>query len=74
MEGSIIADNDVQYEFVYDGQIALTPDNQEGTAIETLHTDETQPHAVKRLVNGQLLIEKNGKIYTVSGTEIMNKK
>ena len=74
VEGSIIADNDVQYEFVYDGQIALTPDNQEGTAIEMLHTDETQPHAVKRLVNGQLLIEKNGKIYTVSGTEVMNKK
>ena len=39
-----------------------------------LHTDETQPHAVKRLVNGQLLIEKNGKIYTVSGTEVMNKE
>ena len=27
-------------------------------------------NAIKRIVNGQLLIERNGKVYTLSGTEV----
>ena len=65
IEGYIIADNDVQYEFVYDGPIALTAEEQ---GIEqTVNTSSSNRKYIK---DGMLLIEKNGKTYTLSGTEI----
>ena len=40
--------------------------NVDGTAVENITTDHTN-NVVKRLVNGQLLIIRNGKTYNVTG-------
>ena len=63
VEGYIIADNDIQYEFVYDGPIALNTDAIE----QTVHASSFHRKYIK---DGVLLIEKNGKTYTLLGTEM----
>ena len=63
VEGYIIADNDIQYEFVYDGPIALNTDAIE----QTVHASSSNRKYIK---DGMLLIEKNGKIYNATGAEI----
>ena len=63
VEGYIIADNDIQYEFVYDGPIALSTDAIE----QTVHASSSNRKYIK---DSMLLIEKNGKTYTLLGTEM----
>lgn len=60
IEGWIIADNDVQYEFVYDGQV-------EGVA-EGMERLEDEQNATKILRNGQVIILRGEKKYTILGT------
>lgn len=60
IEGWIIADNDVQYEFVYDGQV-------EGVA-EGMERLEDEQKATKMLRNGQVIILCGEKKYTILGT------
>lgn len=60
IEGWIIADNDVQYEFVYDGQV-------EGVA-EGMERLEDEQNATKMLRNGQVIILRGEKKYTTLGT------
>ncbi len=64
VEGYIIAENDVQYEFVYDGPITLKAETE---GIENAKEDV---QAAKILHNGQLIIRKNGRTYTASGIAI----
>jgi len=63
VEGYIIAENDVQYEFVYDGPIELVPEDEEGI-------DEVvnrQSSGRKLIQGGQLLILRGERIYTPQG-------
>ena len=60
IEGWIIADNDVQYEFVYDGPV-------EGVA-EGMERLEDEQKATKMLRNGQVIILRGEKKYTILGT------
>ena len=60
IEGWIIADNDVQYEFVYDGLVSGIAEG-----LEVLQPSETRP---KILRDGQVLIFRDGKWWTVNGT------
>ena len=61
VEGWIVCENEVQYEFVYDGPIALNPED----ALETLPEDKTASR--KLLRNGHLLILHNGRTYDATG-------
>ena len=63
IEGYIIADNDVQYEFVYDGPIALALPEEEG--VENVQSDDVQ--CTKVIRDGVLYIERNGVRYTLQG-------
>ena len=65
VEGWIICDNDVQYEFVYDGPIELEPEEE---GVETI--TDAQPRAIKQLQDGVLFVEKNGRTYTLLGEPI----
>lgn len=62
IEGWIIADNDVQYEFVYNGQV-------EGVAAGMDNLQDGQK-ATKILRNGQLIILRGEKRYTILGTTL----
>lgn len=64
IEGYIIADNDVQYEFVYDGPIAIVGDTE---GIDNANADAK---AVKLLRDGQLIILRGDKTYNVFGTAL----
>ena len=63
IEGYIIADNDVQYEFVYDGPIALALPQEEG--VENVQSYDVQ--CTKVIRDGVLYIERNGVRYTLQG-------
>lgn len=67
IEGWIIADNDVQYEFVYDGAITLTLPPIEEEGIEDIQQDNVQ--STKVLREGQLYIIRGDKTYTMQGTK-----
>jgi hypothetical protein len=67
IEGWILADNDVQYEFVYDGPIALTSAGGESTDIQATPADATLPRAEKRIENGRMVIIVNGEKYNALG-------
>ncbi|MBQ1858388.1 MAG: hypothetical protein II140_00865 [Paludibacteraceae bacterium] len=64
--GYIIADNDVQYEFVYDGPIALVPVTEEG--VEEVRSDDVL--CTKKLINGQLIIQLGDHLYTPIGQQL----
>lgn len=66
IEGFIIAQNDVQYEFVYDGPVALVQVEEEG--IDPVQGDDVRCSKVLR--TGQLLIEQNGHIYNAQGIQL----
>ena len=55
----IMADANVIIEANYTPQTPTAIDNA-----------DTEINVTKRLVNGQLLVEKNGKTYTVTGQEV----
>lgn len=61
IEGWILCENDVQYEFVYDGPVTLT-DIEEALRLTT----DTMP-AVKTLREGRLVIIRGGKTYNALG-------
>lgn len=63
IEGWIIADNDVQYEFVYDGPVELVAEG-----LENIQPSDSRSHKILR--NGQLYIIQNGRTFTATGTEI----
>ena len=67
VEGYIIADNDVQYEFVYDGPIELE-EPADDEAIETVHPSDAS--ARKVISNGRVYILTEGSTYTLTGREI----
>lgn len=64
IEGWIIADNDVQYEFVYDGMVEVIPSGTEG--MEDLHPADVLHRKI--LHNGQVLIDRDGQRWTIHGT------
>ena len=59
LTGSLVCEDDVQYNFVIDGNT---------TAIENV--DANAVKAVKTIQNGQLLIERNGVEYNVMGARV----
>ena len=63
VEGYIIAENDVQYEFVYDGPIAIV--GSEGVE----NVEEPKAQSQKMLRDGQLIIRRGEKTFTVTGQE-----
>lgn len=63
IEGYIIAENDVQYEFVFDGPIAIV--GSEG--VENM--EEPKAQSQKMLRDGQLIIRRGEKTFTVTGQE-----
>lgn len=63
VKGYIIAENDVQYEFVYDGPIAIV--GSEGVE----NVEEPKAQSQKMLRNGQLIIRRGEKTFTVTGQE-----
>ena len=65
VEGYVIADNDVQYEFVYDGPIELIGSSE--TAIEQV---EQTVRTRKILRNGQVVLLYEGRTYDVQGREM----
>ena len=69
VEGYIIAENDIQYEFVYEGPIVLTS-SEEGQEEGLENTMDPKPASTKLLQDGKLLIERNGRIYTVLGARL----
>ena len=64
IDGYIIADNDVQYEFVYDGPVTFDKDT------EGIESVEENVKATKMLRDGQLIIRKNGRTFTATGIPI----
>ena len=68
IEGGIVCENDVRYEFTYDGPIELVPaDDEEG--FEWVGDDSSS--AIEKLFhNGQVLILRGEKVYTVTGIEV----
>ena len=69
VEGYIIGENDVQYEFVYDGPIALKAVD-EGEEEQGIENAPTPSQSTKILRDGALLIERNGKVYSVLGAQL----
>lgn len=68
IEGWLLAENEVQYEFVYDGPVAIVPpysDEEQG-----LSDANANANAVKLIRNGQLLIIRGDKTYNVLGTAL----
>lgn len=70
IEGYIIADNDVMYEFVYDGPIELVKmDEEEG--IEAVEMKNESSSGSRKIIrDGRLLIEHGGRIYNVLGQRL----
>ena len=66
IEGYIVAKNEVQYEFVYDGPIGLADPEEEG--IEDVQRDDVR--STKVIQDGLLYIERNGVRYTVQGERV----
>lgn len=64
IEGYVIAENDVQYEFVFEGPVSFEAAGEE-ESVESIGTDSSQP--VKFLKDGQLFIHRSGRTYTVLG-------
>ena len=64
-----ISDPDKYYLYVDDFVVErVTPDQPEPTGVEDVQSNKVQ--ATKFFRDGQLLIEKNGKIYNVQGAEV----
>lgn len=63
VKGYMIAENDVQYEFVYDGPIAIV--GSEGVE----NVEEPKAQSQKMLREGQLIIRRGEKTFTVTGQE-----
>lgn len=61
LTGWLLAKNNVKYEFV------ITTQEEEATAIDNTNA---AVKAVKRVVNGQVVIEKNGVLFNILGSEI----
>lgn len=66
IEGWIIAENDVQYEFVYDGLIKLSQEEEEG--IESVQQSIIRVQKILR--GGQVYIIRNERTYTPAGAEV----
>ena len=64
VEGYIIADNDVQYEFVFDGPIAIVG----AEAIDNITSTETNSQKILR--DGQLIIRRGNNEYTAQGAQL----
>ena len=64
VEGYIIADNDVQYEFVFDGPIAIVG----AEAIDNITSPETNSQKILR--DGQLIIRRGNNEYTAQGAQL----
>ena len=64
IEGYVIAENDVQYEFVFEGPVSFVKKGDE-EGVENAEHDSLR--SVKILQDGQLLILRNGRRYTVFG-------
>lgn len=64
IEGYVIADNDIQYEFVYDGPVSIQGEEE---AVETVLPEEK---TAKILRNGQIIILRGDKQYTILGAEL----
>ena len=64
IEGYVIAENDVQYEFVFEGPVSFVKKGDE-EGVENAEHDSLR--SVKILQDGQLLILRNGRRYTVLG-------
>ena len=72
IEGWVLADNEVLYTFVYDGAVTVSDGTyDEEDALPTVSATST---ARKRLSNGVLLIERDGKTYNVLGTQMKTTK
>ena len=67
VEGYIVAENDIRYEFVYDGPITLTPI---ADSIEKVDSQNPNGQSEKVLRDGQVLIHTNGEWHTMSGAQI----
>ena len=67
VEGYIVAENDIRYEFVYDGPITLTPI---ADSIEKVESQNPNGQSEKVLRDGQVLIHTNGEWHTMSGAKI----
>ena len=67
----LVADVAGDYTFTWtfaDEKLTVTfPDNGGGTALDNTAAENK---AIKRLVNGQLLIEKKGKVFNAQGVEV----
>ena len=66
IEGYIIADNDMQYEFVFDGPVILQSAKEQ--SLDPIRDDAAR--STKILRNGQLLILRGDKTYTPTGQEV----
>ena len=64
IEGYVIAKNDVQYEFVFEGPVSFVKEGDD-EGVENVEPDSLR--SVKILQDGQLLILRNGRRYTVLG-------
>ena len=64
IEGYVIAENDVQYEFVFEGPVSFVKKGDE-EGVDNAEHDSLR--SVKILQDGQLLILRNGRRYTVLG-------
>ena len=64
IEGYVIAENDVQYEFVFEGPVSFVKKGDE-EGVENVEPDSLR--SVKILQDGQLMILRNGRKYTVLG-------
>ena len=64
IEGYVIAKNDVQYEFVFEGPVSFVKEGDD-EGVENVEPDSLR--SVKILQDGQLLILRNGRRYTVFG-------
>ena len=64
IEGYVIAENDVQYEFVFEGPVSFVKEGDD-EGVENVEPDSLR--SVKILQDGQLLILRNGRRYTVFG-------
>ena len=64
IEGYVIAKNDVQYEFVFEGPVSFVKEGDE-EGVENVEHESLR--SVKILQDGQLMILRNGRRYTVLG-------
>ncbi len=64
-EGWIIADNDIQYEFVYDGPVSIAEPEEDETFLDL--TRDGNETASKILQDGRLYIRRGDKTYNALG-------